>query len=99
MCRTFIIRIEGDSRRENSSCQVRVAMTEAQKLLMGGRTGFSGHQIHAFSSLPHRSNEEELRMKRMDDNTPAVGKQLAGGGSFSLYLPFLFSSPFPFYTN
>lgn len=47
---------------------------------VGGRTGLSGHQIHAFSPPPHRPNEEELRMKSADDNTPAVGKQLAGWG-------------------
>lgn len=60
---------------------------------VGGRTGLSGHQIHAFSPPPHRPNEE-LKMKSADDNTPAVGKQLAGCGSFSLYLPFLSSSSF-----
>ena len=66
MCRTLIIQKEGGSRRENSRCQ-------AQKLLVDGRTGFSGCQIYAFSPLPHRPNEEELRMKNVDDNTPAVG--------------------------
>lgn len=56
-------------------------------------------QIHVLSPLSHRPNEEELRMKSSDDNTPAVGKQLAGGRSFSLYLSFFPSSLFPFYTN
>ena len=82
MCRTLIIQKEGGSSRENSR-------GPAQKLLVEGRTGFSGCQIYAFSPLPHRPNEEELRMKNVDDNTPAVGKQLAGDRSFSLYLPFL----------
>lgn len=55
---------------------------------MGGRTGLSGHQIHALSPLPHRPAEEELRMKRVDDHTPAVGKQLAGCAGFSLHVSF-----------